>query len=121
MAWRTIDGVAVDPLGPMKELETLVHGVFQRDLLLDYLRHFILFEGRGHVGERRWRATTSSTPCVPWCSVCWRPPGQCGCSASRQRAAWCGTPRVPAKSIEMTCLAAKLMQHPPWATRRWWW
>lgn len=24
MAWRTIDGVSVDPLGPMKELETLV-------------------------------------------------------------------------------------------------
>src|SRR4051812_49276101 len=44
MAWRTIDGITTDPLGPMRELETLVLGLFQRELLLQYLRHFILFE-----------------------------------------------------------------------------
>jgi type I restriction enzyme R subunit len=27
MAWRTIDGVALDPLGPFNELQTLVRGV----------------------------------------------------------------------------------------------
>lgn len=36
MAWRTIDGHEIDPLGEMREMETLVHGAFQRDLLLDY-------------------------------------------------------------------------------------
>lgn len=41
MAWRTIDGVATDPLGVMRELETLTHGLFHRELLLDYRRHFI--------------------------------------------------------------------------------
>ncbi len=52
MAWRTIDGVTVDPLGGMRELETLVHGLFQRDLLLDYLRHFILFEDEGELVKK---------------------------------------------------------------------
>ena len=47
MAWRTIDGVQTDPLGGMRELETLVHGAFDRALLLAYLRNFILFEDDG--------------------------------------------------------------------------
>lgn len=42
--WRTIDGHAIDPLGAMRELETLVKGVFNKELLLDYLQNYILFE-----------------------------------------------------------------------------
>ena len=42
--WRTIDGRTSDPLGPMRELETLVKGVFNKEFLLDYLRNYILFE-----------------------------------------------------------------------------
>lgn len=42
--WRTIDGRTNDPLGPMRELETLIKGVFQKEFLLDYLRNYILFE-----------------------------------------------------------------------------
>lgn len=42
--WRTIDGRTNDPLGPMRELETLIKGVFKKEFLLDYLRDFILFE-----------------------------------------------------------------------------
>lgn len=42
--WRTIDGETVDPLGPSRETETLVRGLFRRDLLLDYIRDFVLFE-----------------------------------------------------------------------------
>jgi type I restriction enzyme, R subunit len=44
MEWRTIDGTALDPLGQFRKAETLIRGLFQRDLLLDYLRNFILFE-----------------------------------------------------------------------------
>ena len=40
MAWRTIDGKERDPLGQFGELETLVRGVFNKEHLLDYLRHF---------------------------------------------------------------------------------
>lgn len=42
--WRTIDGLINDPLGTMRELETLIKGVFKKEFLLDYLRNFILFE-----------------------------------------------------------------------------
>ncbi len=42
--WRTIDGETVDPLGETRETETLVRGLFRRDLLLEYIRDFVLFE-----------------------------------------------------------------------------
>ena len=38
MAWRTIDGVTLDPLGEFNELQTLVRGVLAPTCLLDYLR-----------------------------------------------------------------------------------
>src|SRR3546814_10631732 len=44
MQWRTIDGVALDPLGQFNELETLVRGLLAPTSLLDYLRYFLLFE-----------------------------------------------------------------------------
>ncbi len=47
MQWRTIDGERLDPLGQFRESETLIRGMFQRDLLLNYLRNFILFEDDG--------------------------------------------------------------------------
>jgi Type I site-specific restriction-modification system, R (restriction) subunit and related helicases len=49
MQWRTIDGVALDPLGQFNELETLVRGVLAPDVLLDYLRYFVLFEDDGQL------------------------------------------------------------------------
>ncbi len=42
--WRTIDGVKLDPLGESRETETLVRGLFARELLLEYVRDFVLFE-----------------------------------------------------------------------------
>jgi type I restriction enzyme R subunit len=48
-AWRTIDGQETDPLGLMRETETLVRGLFRRDLLLNYLRNFVLFEDDGEI------------------------------------------------------------------------
>jgi type I restriction enzyme, R subunit len=51
MAWRTVDGVAL--VDPNSELawETLAKGLLRRDVLLDLLRHFTVFEndGRGLV------------------------------------------------------------------------
>ncbi|MEW6733260.1 MAG: type I restriction endonuclease subunit R [Acidobacteriota bacterium] len=44
MQWRTIDGDEIDPLGSLREAETLIRGLFRRELLLDYLNNFILFE-----------------------------------------------------------------------------
>ena len=47
MAWRTIDGITLDPLGEFNELQTLVRGVLAPEYLLDFLRYFVLFEDDG--------------------------------------------------------------------------
>ena len=44
MRWRTIDGKVTDPLGENRDLETLLKGVFNREIFLKYLRYFCLFE-----------------------------------------------------------------------------
>lgn len=46
MRWRTIKNENDRPLLSF-ELETLVKGFFDRDLLLDYIRYFVLFETNG--------------------------------------------------------------------------
>lgn len=48
MAWRTVSNEHDKPLFEYS-LETLVRGFFKPDLLLDYIRHFILFEQAGDV------------------------------------------------------------------------
>jgi len=111
MVWRTIDGVTVDPLGAMKELETLVHGLFQQRLLLDYLRHFILFEDEGALvkkvaGYHQFHAVRAVVARVleasdPKAHVSRR--GKGGVVWHTQGAG---------KSIEMVCLGGMLMQHP---------
>lgn len=44
MRWRTIDGVELDPLGEHRDLETLIRGLFNKAVFLNYLRYFCLFE-----------------------------------------------------------------------------
>jgi len=111
MAWRTIDGVTVDPLGAMKELETLVHGLFQRDLLLDYLRHFILFEDEGKLvkkvaGYHQFHAVRAVVESVLEAS---NPKAD---ASRRGKGGVVWHTQGAGKSIEMTCLGGKLMQHP---------
>jgi type I restriction enzyme R subunit len=52
MSWRTIDGVALDPLGPHQELETIIRGLFDKGLFLRYIRNFILFEDEGVLAKK---------------------------------------------------------------------
>ena len=111
MAWRTIDGETVDPLGAMRELETLVHGLFQRELLLDYLRHFILFEDEGRLvkkvaGYHQFHAVRAVVESV---LVASRPQAD---AAQRGKGGVVWHTQGAGKSIEMTCLGGKLMQHP---------
>ncbi|OJZ17385.1 MAG: DEAD/DEAH box helicase, partial [Thiobacillus sp. 65-29] len=107
MAWRTIDGVVTDPLGAMRELETLVLGLFQRDLLLEYLRHFILFEDDGQLikkvaGYHQFHAVRAVVQSVLAASA----PG----GTRKGGVVW--HTQGAGKSIEMTCLAGALMAHP---------
>jgi type I restriction enzyme R subunit len=46
LPWRTVDGNEIAPKGSL-ELETLIRGVFDKQRLLDLLRHFIVFEDDG--------------------------------------------------------------------------
>ena len=52
LGWRTIDGETMDPFGSHQELETLVRGMFDKNMLLKYLRNFILFEDEGKLVKK---------------------------------------------------------------------
>ena len=110
MQWRTIDGVALDPLGKFQELETLVRGVLAPAYLLDYLRFFVLFEDDGTLvkkvaGYHQFHAVRAAVE-------------QVVTAASTDEVARRGKGGVvwhtqgSGKSITMTCFAARVMQEP---------
>ncbi|WP_374981627.1 type I restriction endonuclease subunit R [Pseudomonas solani] len=103
--WRTIDGVTVDPLGEFNELETLVRGVLQPAMLLDYLRYFVLFEDDGRLvkkiaGYHQFHAVRAAIQQVVNAS---RPGG-----THKGGVVW--HTQGSGKSITMTCFAARVMQ-----------
>ncbi|MEK6787686.1 MAG: type I restriction endonuclease subunit R [Pseudomonadota bacterium] len=105
MNWRTIDGVTVDPLGQFNELETLVRGVLAPELLLDYLRYFVLFEDDGRLvkkiaGYHQFHAVRSAIQQMVTAS---RPDGN-----RKGGVVW--HTQGSGKSITMTCFAARVMQ-----------
>jgi type I restriction enzyme R subunit len=105
-AWRTIDGVALDPLGELQQLETMVRGLFQKDFFLEYLQHFVLFEEDGSIkkiaGYHQFHAVRAVVQSVIQAS---RPGG-----TRKGGVVW--HTQGSGKSIEMTCLAGHLMVAP---------
>ena len=104
MAWRTIDGVTLDPLGQFNELETLVRGVLAPAFLLDFLRFFILFEDDGTLvkkiaGYHQFHAVRCAIEQVVAAS---RPGGS-------QKGGVVWHTQGSGKSITMTCFAARVM------------
>jgi len=107
MRWRTIDGVEVDPLGQHRELETLIKGLFNKEVFLSYLRYFCLFEDDKTVikkiaGYHQFHAVQAAVESVVTASsidgskkggVVWHTQGA-------------------GKSIEMACLAGRLIAEP---------
>ena len=107
MAWRTIDGVTLDPLGQFNELETLVRGVLAPAYLLDFLRYFVLFEDDGALikkiaGYHQFHAVRAAITQVVAAS---RPGGN-------QKGGVVWHTQGSGKSITMTCFAARVMQEP---------
>jgi len=105
MAWRTIDGDTVDPLGQFNELQTLVRGVLAPRYLLDYLRFFVLFEDDGTLvkkiaGYHQFHAVRAAIAQVGAAS---RPGG-----SHKGGVVW--HTQGSGKSITMTCFAARVMQ-----------
>jgi type I restriction enzyme R subunit len=107
MAWRTIDGILLDPLGEFNELQTLVRGVLAPQYLLDYLRYFVLFEDDGGIvkkiaGYHQFHAVRLAIGQVVAAS---RPGGS-------QKGGVVWHTQGSGKSITMTCFAARVMQEP---------
>jgi type I restriction enzyme R subunit len=105
LAWRTIDGETLDPLGQFNELETLVRGVLAPTYLLDYLRFFVLFEDDGTLvkkiaGYHQFHAVRSAITQVIEAS---RPGGS-------QKGGVVWHTQGSGKSITMTCFAARVMR-----------
>lgn len=105
MAWRTIDGVILDPLGQFNELETMVRGVLAPVYLLDFLRFFVLFEDDGTLikkiaGYHQFHAVRAAIMQVVAAS---RPGGT-------QKGGVVWHTQGSGKSITMTCFAARIMR-----------
>lgn len=105
LAWRTIDGDTLDPLGEFNELETLIRGVLAPRYLLDYLRFFVLFEDDGGLvkkiaGYHQFHAVRAAIAQVVEAS---RPGG-----SHKGGVVW--HTQGSGKSITMTCFAARVMR-----------
>jgi type I restriction enzyme R subunit len=114
MAWRTIDGIKLDPLGEFNELQTLVRGVLAPAYLLDYLRYFVLFEDDGTLvkkiaGYHQFHAVRAAIAQVVVAS---RPGVESGVQG-KGGVVW--HTQGSGKSITMTCFAARVMQEPAMA------
>ena len=111
MAWRTIDGQTLDPLGEFNELQTLVRGVLAPQYLLDYLRYFVLFEDDGTLvkkiaGYHQFHAVRAAIQRVIDAS-------RIDSSASiKGKGGVVWHTQGSGKSITMTCFAARVMQEP---------
>lgn len=107
LGWRTIDGEVLDPLGAHQELETLVRGMFDKALFLQYLRNFILFEDEGRLvkkvaGYHQFHAVRAVAQSVIRASA----PG----GDRKGGVVW--HTQGAGKSIEMACAASVLLVTP---------
>ena len=106
--WRTIEGEnLLDPLGAHRDLETLVRGIFDRGRLLEFVRHFCLFEEDGQIIKKiaayhQFHAVRAAVERVVEAS---RPDGD-----RKGGVVW--HTQGAGKSIEMACLAGKLLTDP---------
>jgi len=110
MQWRTTDGVALDPLGELRELETMVRGVLAPAYLLDYLRFFVLFEDDGQLvkkvaGYHQFHAVRAAIEQVVQAS-------STDDAKTRGKGGVVWHTQGSGKSITMTCFAARVMQEP---------
>lgn len=107
MNWRTIDGVEVDPLGKHRELETLIKGLFNKEVFLNYLRYFCLFEDDKTVIKKiaayhQFHAVQAAVESVV----------QASSRDGNKKGGVVWHTQGAGKSIEMACLAGRLVADP---------
>jgi type I restriction enzyme, R subunit len=106
MFWRSIKDQDDTPILEY-ELETLIKGFFDRELFLDYLQNFIIFEDDGNniikkiAGHHQFHAVREAVKCVVEAST----------SQTRKGGVVWHT-QGSGKSISMVCFAGKLIQQP---------
>jgi type I restriction enzyme R subunit len=106
--WRTIQGENhLDPLGAHRDLETLVRGIFDKGRLLEFVRHFCLFEDDGLIVKKiaayhQFHAVREAVERVIEAS---RPDGD-------QKGGVVWHTQGAGKSIEMACLVGMLLTDP---------
>jgi type I restriction enzyme R subunit len=106
--WRTIEGENhLDPLGNHRDLETLVRGIFDKGRLLEFVRSFCLFEEDGQIIKKiaayhQFHAVRAAVESAVKAS---RPDGD-----KKGGVVW--HTQGAGKSIEMACLAGKLLTDP---------
>ncbi len=105
MRWRAVKNEKDKPLVEF-ELETMIQGFFNRELLLDYLRYFILFEENGGsiikkiAGYHQFHAVRAAVQSVVQAS---QPDGD-----RKGGVVW--HTQGSGKSISMACFTGKLLQ-----------
>ena len=107
MRWRTIDGAQLDPLGQNQQLQTLVKGVFSKEIFLNFLRYFCLFEDDKTVikkiaGYHQFHAVQAAVESVVAASAV--------DGAKKGGVVW--HTQGAGKSLEMACLAGRLISEP---------
>ena len=107
MGWRTIEGETLDPLGQHRELETLVKGVYNKETFLNYLRYFCLFEDDKAVikkiaGYHQFHAVQRAVESVVIASA----------TGGTKKGGVIWHTQGAGKSIEMACLAGRLITEP---------
>jgi type I restriction enzyme R subunit len=107
MRWRTIDGENVDPFGKHRDLETIIRGFFDKKTFLQFIKYFCIFEEDKKIIKKiaeyhQYYAVQKAVEQIVSASkidgdkkggVIWHTQGA-------------------GKSLEMTCLAGKLITEP---------
>tara|TARA_Y100001936_G_scaffold134295_1_gene131296 strand:+ start:3281 stop:6373 length:3093 start_codon:yes stop_codon:yes gene_type:complete len=107
LRWRTIDGETLDPLGQHRDLETLVKGIFDKQIFLSYLRYFCIFEDDKAVikkiaGYHQFHAVQAAVESVVTASD----------TGGNKKGGVVWHTQGAGKSIEMACLAGRLITEP---------
>ncbi|MBN2037229.1 MAG: type I restriction endonuclease subunit R [Chitinispirillaceae bacterium] len=107
LPWRTIDGKKIAPKGK-PELEVLLKGMFQKEVLLDYIRHFVTFNVDGSkiskkiAGYHQYHAVNKAVACTVKASS---PKGN-----KKVGVVW--HTQGSGKSLSMAFYAGKVVQNP---------
>ena len=107
MRWRTIDGENVDPFGQHRDLETLIKGLFNKETFLQFIKHFCIFEEDKKIIKKiaeyhQYHAVQKAVERIVSSS---KPDGD-----KKGGVVW--HTQGAGKSLEMTCLAGKLITEP---------